>query len=85
MLNNLGTVEVMVVSVILLLLFGGKKLNDIARGLGKSEKEFEKAKKEYEDVLTKEGSEESVSEQTAPTNPPQASEDDQSTGGGLNA
>lgn len=59
MLGNLGTVEVVVVSFILLIVFGGKKLNDIARGVGKTQKEFEKAKKEIEETLTEEVQEES--------------------------
>ncbi|KKU10218.1 MAG: twin-arginine translocation protein, TatA/E family subunit [Candidatus Woesebacteria bacterium GW2011_GWB1_45_5] len=84
MLNNLGTVEVMVVSVVLLLLFGGKKLNDIAHGLGKSQKEFEKAKKEYEEVLTQKGKEEAPPEETPTNNTPQAGSDEK-TGGDLNA
>ena len=33
---------------VLLVLFGSKKLNELARGLGESSKEFKKVKKEYD-------------------------------------
>ena len=45
---NLGTTELIVILVIVLLLFGAKRLPDLARGLGKSIQEFKKASKEAE-------------------------------------
>jgi len=48
MLKNLGTVEFIVIGVIAVLLFGSKKITNVAKGLGKSTKEFKKAQKEYE-------------------------------------
>jgi sec-independent protein translocase protein TatA len=46
MLSNIGSTELLVIAVILLLLFGGKKLPELARGVGDSIKEFRKAAKE---------------------------------------
>lgn len=51
MFRNIGTVEIIVVAVILLILFGGKKLPELARGIGESGKELKKAQKEFQDAL----------------------------------
>ena len=52
MFSNLGTTEIVVIAIILLILFGGKKLPELARGLGQSGKELKKAKTELEKALT---------------------------------
>lgn len=62
MLNNLGTVEVVVVSFVLLMLFGTKKLNEIAHGLGKTKKEFDKTKAELENTVAEELKSDKVTE-----------------------
>ena len=46
MLQNIGTPEIALVAVVLLVLFGGKKLPELARGLGSSITEFKKAASE---------------------------------------
>lgn len=46
MLQGIGTTEVVVVSLVLLVLFGGKKLPELARGVGDSIREFRKAANE---------------------------------------
>ncbi|MES1168522.1 MAG: twin-arginine translocase TatA/TatE family subunit [Oleiharenicola lentus] len=43
---GLGTTELIIVLVIILLLFGGAKLPSLARGLGQSIKEFKNAAKD---------------------------------------
>ncbi|OGE26024.1 translocase [Candidatus Daviesbacteria bacterium RIFCSPLOWO2_02_FULL_40_8] len=43
---GIGTTELVVVGVVLLVLFGGKKLPELARGMGSSIKEFRKAASE---------------------------------------
>ena len=40
---NMGTPEIMLIMVVVLLLFGGKKLPELARGLGKGIREFKDA------------------------------------------
>ena len=47
-LQNIGLPELLVVLVIVLLLFGAKRLPEIARGLGKSIQEFKKGVKDIE-------------------------------------
>ncbi|MBU1031568.1 twin-arginine translocase TatA/TatE family subunit [Patescibacteria group bacterium] len=46
MLSGIGATEIVVVGLILLVLFGGKKLPELARGMGSSIKEFRKAASE---------------------------------------
>ena len=62
---NLGTTELIVILVIVLLLFGAKRLPDLARGLGRSIQEFKKASKEAENDIRQ-----SIDEQ--PKSPPPA-------------
>ena len=53
-----------VIFLIILLLFGAKKLPQLARGLGKSMGEFKKAKDEFEHEITK--AEDEVTHDTTP-------------------
>jgi len=46
LLNNIGSTELIVVALLMLFLFGGKKLPQLARGIGESIKEVRKAAKE---------------------------------------
>lgn len=46
----IGTQEIVIILLIVLILFGGKKLPELARGLGHSIKEFRKASTEVEKV-----------------------------------
>ncbi|WP_294344263.1 twin-arginine translocase TatA/TatE family subunit [Prosthecochloris sp.] len=48
-----GGSELILIFLVILLLFGAKKLPELARGLGQSMKEFRKAQTEIEDEFTK--------------------------------
>lgn len=52
MFSNIGSGEILIVVLVLLFLFGGKRLPELARGLGESGKELKKAKKEIDDALS---------------------------------
>jgi len=54
---TLGGPEVIVIFLVLLLLFGAKKLPELARGIGKSAGEFRKAREEFEDEIRRGGEE----------------------------
>ncbi|PIP74746.1 MAG: twin-arginine translocase TatA/TatE family subunit [Candidatus Levybacteria bacterium CG_4_10_14_0_2_um_filter_35_8] len=46
MFNGIGTTEIIIIAVILLLLFGGRKLPELAKGIGEAIKEFRKSFKD---------------------------------------
>jgi sec-independent protein translocase protein TatA len=46
---NLGPTELIIILAIVLLLFGSRKLPDLARSLGKSQREFKKGLQEQEE------------------------------------
>ena len=46
MLNNIGSTELLVVAGLLMFLFGGKKLPELAKGVGESIREIRKATRE---------------------------------------
>lgn len=50
--QNLGFWEIMIIVLIILLLFGAKKIPELARGVGKGMKEFKKAIKEVEEDIS---------------------------------
>ena len=43
MFNGIGTTEIILIAVVLLILFGGKKLPELARGIGEAISEFRKS------------------------------------------
>tara|TARA_B100001123_G_C14657961_1_gene768371 strand:+ start:28 stop:198 length:171 start_codon:yes stop_codon:yes gene_type:complete len=43
--------EWIVIALVVIVLFGGKKIPELARGLGKSIQEFKKAKEEIKDEI----------------------------------
>ncbi len=44
--------EMIIIFIVILLLFGAKKIPDLARGFGKASGEFKKAKEEFEREIT---------------------------------
>lgn len=44
---NIGSKEIIIIALIILFLFGSKKLTDWARGIGEAGRELKKAKKEF--------------------------------------
>jgi sec-independent protein translocase protein TatA len=50
-LGNLGGGELMLIALIVLLLFGGSKVPELMRGLGKGIREFNSAKNSVEDEI----------------------------------
>ena len=53
---NLAGPDMMIILLIVLLLFGAKKLPELARGMGKAVKEFSAARDEIEKELTQSAS-----------------------------
>lgn len=50
-IGGLGGPEIAVIFLVVLLLFGAKKIPELARGLGKSMGEFKRAREEFEDEI----------------------------------
>lgn len=46
---GLGTQEILIIALVVLLLFGGKKIPELMKGLGKGVKSFKEGMKEIED------------------------------------
>ncbi len=51
-IGTIGAQEMILIFLVMLLLFGAKKLPELARGLGKSMGEFKKAREEFEHEIT---------------------------------
>lgn len=51
-LGNLGTTEILLLGFIALLFFGGKKIPELMRGLGKGIREFNNAKNAINDEIS---------------------------------
>ncbi|MBQ4039410.1 MAG: twin-arginine translocase TatA/TatE family subunit [Bacteroidaceae bacterium] len=50
-LGNIGGTEIIIIAIIILLLFGGKKIPGLMQGLGKGVKSFKKGMKDIEDDI----------------------------------
>ena len=51
MLGNLGTGEIILILLIVLIFFGAKKIPELAQGLGKGMREFRKAARDIQDEV----------------------------------
>ena len=52
-LGNLGAGEIIIIALIVLLLFGGKKIPELMRGIGKGVKSFKHGVKGIEEDINK--------------------------------
>jgi sec-independent protein translocase protein TatA len=51
MFQNISTAEILIIAIVLMILFGAKKLPEFARGLGESGRELKKASKELREAI----------------------------------
>ena len=50
-LGNLGTSEIIIIAIVVLLFFGGKRIPELMKGLGKGIKNFKEGVKGVEDEI----------------------------------
>ena len=53
-MGNLGAPEIILIAVVILILFGAKKIPEFMQGLGKGVREFRKASKDIQEEIEKE-------------------------------
>ncbi len=53
-LGNLGTCEIIIIALVVLLLFGGKKIPELMRGIGKGVKSFKDGMNDIEKQINAE-------------------------------
>jgi sec-independent protein translocase protein TatA len=53
-MGNLGTPEIILIFLVILIFFGGKKIPEIAQSFGKGLREFKKASREIQEDIEKE-------------------------------
>lgn len=51
MFSNLGASEILIIVLVVLILFGSKKIPELAQGIGKGMREFKKALRDVEDDI----------------------------------
>lgn len=69
LIGPIGGPEMIMIFVVILLLFGAKKLPELARGVGKSMGEFKKAREEFEHEITRSAEEVRRDERTKEADP----------------
>ncbi len=60
MFGNLGAPEILLIVLAILILFGAKKIPELAKGIGKGMKEFKKAVREVEEDIKLEDNSDSI-------------------------
>ncbi len=78
-LFNLGGGEIILVLALVLILFGAKKLPELAKGLGQGIKEFKKATREVSDEIQSSMDDTSTPARRLPPSEPQAPSQPQQT------
>jgi sec-independent protein translocase protein TatA len=68
-LMNFGGPDLIVILLIVLVLFGAKKLPELAKGMGQAVREFQKAKDDFSDELHKAGKTDVAAKPAASTVP----------------
>jgi sec-independent protein translocase protein TatA len=53
-LGNIGAGEIILIALVVLLIFGGKKIPELMKGIGKGVKSFKDGMKEVDDEIKKE-------------------------------
>ena len=53
-IGNLGSSEIIIIALVILLLFGGKKIPELMRGLGKGVSQFKKGMNDIEQEINAE-------------------------------
>ena len=69
---NLAGPDLIVILLIILVLFGAKKLPELAKGMGQAVREFQKAKDEFTNELNKAGKTDEATVRPAQANVPRA-------------
>ncbi len=69
---GLGTGELLFIFLVVLLIFGGKKIPEVARGLGKGLREFRRARDELHNTIEAEAKSDEAAKTTNPNPPPPA-------------
>jgi sec-independent protein translocase protein TatA len=67
-MGNLGATEIILIAFVVLLLFGGKKIPELMRGLGKGVREFKDAKDNVRRELEESITEKETKPDTNPSN-----------------
>ena len=52
-IGNLGAGEIVIIALVILLLFGGKKIPELMKGIGKGVRSFKKGMNDIEDEINK--------------------------------